>query len=228
MGEIWGVLAVDGRLLRVLGRLGLRRSRRARLVTVRVRLRVRVRVRVRVGIGLGNACAIVLPQLPPISPVYLPHISPISPPDLHLRHRAAVGVHVVEQVVVGARRRVLDPRLRDRVRVRVRGWVGIKAGRGCILRAFYVALWAISPPDLPHISPISPPYLPHISPISPPTSRLERRVLGRDLRLLGLTPLARLGLGFRLGVSLAPLARLGLGFRLGVRVRVRGPRLLRA
>ena len=31
IGEIWGVLAVDGRLLRVLGRLGLRRSRRARL-----------------------------------------------------------------------------------------------------------------------------------------------------------------------------------------------------
>ena len=106
IGEIWGVLAVDGRLLRVLGRLGLRRSRRARL-----------------------------------------------------RHRAAVGVHVVEQVVVGARRRVLDPRLRDRVRVRVRGWVGIRAGRGCILRAFYTAFWAISPPNLPHISLVSPLHL---------------------------------------------------------------------
>ena len=110
IGEIWGVLAVDGRLLRVLGRLGLRRSRRARL-----------------------------------------------------RHRAAVGVHVVEQVIVGARRRVLDPRLRDRdrvrVRVRVRGWVGIRAGRGCILRAFYTAFWAISPPNLPHISLVSPLHL---------------------------------------------------------------------
>ena len=77
MGEIWGVLAVDGRLLRVLGRLGLRRSRRARL-----------------------------------------------------SHRATVGVHVVEQVVVGARRRVLDPRLRDRVRVRVGLGLGLGLGTG--------------------------------------------------------------------------------------------------
>ena len=165
MGEIWGRY---GRLLRVLGRLGLRRSRRARLVTVRVGLGLGLGL----GIGFGNACAIVLPQLPPISPVYLPCISPISPPDLHLRHRAAVGVHVVEQVVVGARRRVLDPRLRDRVRVRVRGWVGIKAGRGRILRAFCIAFRAISPPHLPHISPISPP--PHLP--RRPSSPTERAV----------------------------------------------------
>ena len=59
IGEIWGVLAVDGRLLRVLGRLGLRRSRRARLVTVRVGLGLGLGL----GIGFGNACAIVLPSV---------------------------------------------------------------------------------------------------------------------------------------------------------------------